>query len=181
MSVRFGLRAWILALALAAIPATALAAIDSYIWLDGMQGEAKSPGHEGAFEIKDFSISAERSTSIGSATSGAGAGKASLHDFTITKTVDRASPMFQRAATNGEHFAQVRVEMRKAGGDPGRQLMTYTFKDVMVTRVQMGRSGDEGPEESITFVYGGMTVQYSGQNDNRLTNRPTVGVQRLAP
>jgi hypothetical protein len=51
------------------------------------EAQAKAvKGGQGAFEIKDFSFGVENPTTIGSATSGAGAGKAKFNEFEITKT-----------------------------------------------------------------------------------------------
>ncbi len=160
MKIRPDLLAWIAATAMAALPATALAAADSFIWFEGEQGNSTDARHKGWFEIKDFSFGAESPTSIGSATSG---GKVKPREFTIRRVTDSASPTFRQAVTSGRHFATVKVEMRKAGGDP-RQLTNYVFTDVSISKFDMKGAGDRGPEESLTFVYGGMTVHYSDQD-----------------
>ncbi len=158
MNIRHGLMAWAAAAAMAAIPASALAAVDAFIWFDGVHGNAKDPAHNDWFEIKDFSFGVENPSTIGSATGGAGAGKVKLNEFTIKKTSDAASPLFKQAAASHRHFPTVKLQMRKAGGDP-KALESYTFTDVMVSAINSSGPGDEGPVESITFVYGKMTTQ----------------------
>jgi type VI secretion system Hcp family effector len=158
MNVRHGLLAWTAAAVMAAIPATALAAVDAFIWFEGVKGPSKYPGHDGAFELKDFSFGVENPTTIGSATGGAGAGKVKFNEFTIKKVSDSSSPMFHQAAASHRRFPTVTVQMRKAGGDPS-QLTGYTFTDVTVSKIDQSGPGDEGPEESITFVYGKLVVQ----------------------
>ena len=154
MNIRLGLMALTVCAALAVIPSTAMAAVDAFIWFDKVAGPSTDAAHPGAFEIKDFSFGAENPTTIGSATGVAGAGKVKFNEFTIKKTTDSASPLFRRSLARGQHFAQVKLEMRKAGGDPA----TYTFSDVSVSKVSWSGPGDEGPEESITFVYGQVAV-----------------------
>jgi hypothetical protein len=43
---------------------------------------------------------------IGSATSGAGAGKIKFNEFTIKKTTDKASPNFYQNSVSGTHYKQ---------------------------------------------------------------------------
>ena len=139
-------------------------------------GEITGPnGKSCAFEIKDFSFSIENPTTIGSATGGAGAGKAKFNEFTITKTPDSASPSFFKNVVAGAHYQKVVLEMRKAGGDPhssGKAFLRYTFDTVFTTKIDWSGPGDEGPEESITFVYGKLTVQYQPQNPDGTSGAP---------
>jgi type VI secretion system secreted protein Hcp len=121
----------------------------------------------GAFEIKDFSFDIENPTTIGSATSGAGAGKIKFNEFTITKTTDSASPVFFKNCCAGAHYQKVVIGMRKAGGDPstaGQPFLQYKFGTVFTTKIDWSSPGDEGPQESITFVYGTLEVQYVSQD-----------------
>lgn len=143
-----------------------LAAVDAFIWFESpgvmqVQGETRDDvytktGDGPAFEIKDFSFGVENPTTIGSATGGAGAGKIKFNEFTIKKTTDSASPAFFQDSLTGNDGQPV-IEMRKAGGDPqsaGKPFLNFKFDTVFTTKVDWSGPGDEGPEESITFVYG---------------------------
>jgi type VI secretion system secreted protein Hcp len=160
-------------------------AVDAFIWFKesdtGMlpvKGETKddvySKKDNPSFEIKDFSFGAENPTTIGSATGGAGAGKVKFNEFTIKKTTDSASPAFFRNCAAGAHYKKVVLEMRKSGGDPqsaGKPFLTFYFETVFTTKIDWSGPGDEGPEESITFVYGKLVVEYwpqkaTGAQDN---------------
>jgi len=126
-----------------------------------------------AFEIKDFSFGVENPTTIGSATGGAGAGKIKFNEFTITKSVDKASPVLFKSCAAGEHYKKVTLEMRKAGGDPqgaGTPFLKYSFSTVFTTKIDWSGPGDEGPEESITFVYGTLGIQYTDQKTGQNTS-----------
>lgn len=122
-------------------------------------------GSNNAFEIKDFSFGVENPTTIGSATGGAGGGKASFHEFTITKNIDSASPAFFKACCSGAHYKSVVIEMRKAGGDgTAKPYLKYTFSVVFVTKINWGGSGDDLPTETITFQYGVIGIQYQQED-----------------
>jgi type VI secretion system secreted protein Hcp len=154
-------------------------AVDAFIWFekagsmadvfgetldDQYKKGGKGPAAAfGAFEIKDFSFGVENPTTIGSATGGAGAGKIKFNEFTIKKTTDTASPAFFKNCCAGAHYKTVTIDMRKAGGDPnttGKAFLRFTFEMVFTTKIDWSGPGDEGPEESITFVYGKLGVVY---------------------
>lgn len=159
MQVRLGLLAWTAAAAMAALPATALAAVDSFIWFEGEPGNSTDARHKGWFEIQEFAIG-------GAATGMASekAEKAKAKEFTIKRVTDSASPTFRQAVTSNRRFPTVKIEMRKAGGKPD-ELVNYVFTNVFISKLNLSGSGARGPEESITFVYGGMTVHYNKQAD----------------
>ena len=134
-----------------------------FLTVEGINGPNGSPC---AFEIKNFSFGVDSSAAIGSGTSGAGAGKVKFNDFTITKTTDSASPVFFKNSVAGSHYGKVILTMRKAGGDPssaGQPFLTFTFGTVFTSKIDWSGPGDEGPEESITFVYGQLGVEYHQQ------------------
>ena len=137
----------------------------SFFTIDGINGQN---GKSCLFEIKDFSFGVENPTTIGSATGGAGAGKATFHEFQITKKSDSASPIFFQHVATGQHFNTATLTMRKAGGDPqsGTAFLVYKFGTVFTTKIDWSGPGDEGPEEQITFVYGKLAVQYQPQKPN---------------
>ena len=98
-------------------------AIDTFIWFvqqSGMQApvgetqdaafKAGGAGLDGdpnpAFELKDWSFKVSNKSTIGSATGGAGGGKAEFGEFTVSKLVDSASTDF---------FRNCRSEERRVG------------------------------------------------------------------
>jgi len=137
-------------------------AVDAFITFE-KAGVGSQP--EG-FEIKDFSFGIENPTTIGSATGGAGAGKVKFNEFTIRKTTDRESPTFFKNCCAGAHYKTVIIEMRKAGGDSAasdKAFLRFKFDTVFTTKIDWSGPGDEGPEESITFVYGKLGIKFIPQ------------------
>jgi len=138
-------------------------------------GETQDSLYQKCFEIKDFSFGIEAPHSIGSATGGAGAGKAKFNEFTIKKTTDKSSPIFFKALGSGIHYPKAQVYIRKAGGDPnstGKAYLVYTFGLVFVTKIDWSGPGDEGPEESITFAYAQLHVGYWAQDSTGARQGP---------
>ncbi len=158
--MRLDLLAWAAAAAMAAIPATAQAAVDSFIWFEGEQGNSTDTQHKGWFEIKELSLNAANQGTVDSSTGRAGSTRGQSREFTVKRVSDSArETFFRQAVTSGKHFKVVKIELRKAG-DP-HPYVNYVFTNVMISKMQMSGSGDKGPEESITFVYGAVTVHYA--------------------
>jgi type VI secretion system secreted protein Hcp len=131
-----------------------------------------------AFEIKDFEIGVENPTTIGSATGGAGAGKVKFNEFQVKKNLDTASPVLFQNCAAGQHYDHAILYCRKAGTSPtgsGKAYLTFVFTTVFTTKVEWSGPGDEGPEETITFVYGTMQVKYQVQQKDGTLGPATVG------
>ena len=80
-----------IAASFAAVPA-AQAADDVFLRVDGIQGDAAVQNVPGYISVGSFNWGAENKMTIGSATGGAGAGKAAFKELTIEKAVDATSP-----------------------------------------------------------------------------------------
>jgi len=121
---------------------------------------------EGAlFEVEDYSFDIEQTLAIGSASTGAGAGKVTFNPFSITRKIDRSSPTFFQNACSGKAFAKVELGMRKSAGNDatGAFFVVFTFKLVAVKTVSWAHD-DEAPKETVTFEYGGLIVRYGMQD-----------------
>lgn len=131
-----------------------------------------------AIAIDSFSFGIHNTVNIGSATGGAGAGKAQFSQFKITKAVDRTSPNLLLYAGRGAHIQQVDLYLRKAGGGKasGAVFLQYSFKLVAVADVQWsGASGDDTVKEEVTFEYGALQVKYTSQAPNGGTGSTYTG------
>ncbi len=133
---------------------------DEYFGTKGAGGQGR-----GCFELKDWSFDVSNKSTIGSATGGAGGGKAEFGEFSISKMVDSASPAFFRNCVAGAHYKTVTLMCRKAGAAPeaaGGPYLGYKFGTVFTTKVAW-KHGDDGPSEDITFVYGTLEIEYKKQ------------------
>jgi type VI protein secretion system component Hcp len=119
---------------------------------------------QGLFEVEDYSFDVEQTLSIGSQSSGAGAGKITFNPFSITRKIDVSSNVFFANAASGKSFKQVGLGMRKSsGGDTsGTFFLAFTFKLVAVKTLSWAHD-DEAPKETVTFEYGGLMITYARQ------------------
>jgi hypothetical protein len=89
-------------------------------------------------------------------------GKVSVHDISITKKVDKSSPVLFKLCVRGKHIPKV-VLLYQASSD-GKQLR-LTLRNVVISadQTQETTKSDPVPQESITFNYGTIQVSYTQQ------------------
>jgi type VI protein secretion system component Hcp len=121
------------------------------------------------FEVEDFSFDIEQTLNIGSSASGIGAGKVIFNPFSITRKIDKASPLLFQMACSGTTFETVVLALADSvgGAKPaaGSIFLRFDFKLVAVKTISW--SYDAGsPKEVVTVEYGGLQLRYSPQNPN---------------
>jgi type VI secretion system secreted protein Hcp len=129
------------------------------------------------FEVEDYSFDIEQTLNIGSQSSGAGAGKVTFNPFSITRKIDKASPIFFEMACSGVPFQSVALSLRKSSGtgSAGTFFLRFDFKLVAVKTISWAHD-DESPKETVTFEYGGLQVRYLQQNpDGSLAKAAIAG------
>ncbi len=137
---------------------------------------AGSPDNPGLFEIEDFSFDIEQVLNIGSQSTGAGAGKVTFNPFSITRKIDKSSPVLFERACSGTPFQQVVLGLRKSSGGKatGQIYLVFMFKLVAVKTISWSYD-DESPKETVTFEYGGLQVHYSQQQPDGKMKTPIPG------
>jgi type VI secretion system secreted protein Hcp len=130
------------------------AAGNTFLKLEGIKGEATDKQHKGEIEISSFSWGVSNSSSIGSATGGAGAGKTTFQSFTITKVLDKTSPLLLQAAAAGKHYKEAELIFSRKAGGTQRDFLYIKMESVLISSVHTQGSGKDGvPQESVTFNF----------------------------
>jgi type VI secretion system secreted protein Hcp len=153
-------------------------AIDAYLFITGITGSG--PG--GAIEIDSFSFGASNSGTAGTGSSGGGAGKVSLSDLTITKTVDSSSPKIFDNVLNGMVISSVVLKVYRGAGGKGStgsptEYLMITLTNCVISGYTLndGTSGSQSPcpptdggrpMESISINFGQLAFQYMPQSGN---------------
>lgn len=141
-------------------------AYDTFLKIEtpNVAGESTASGFTGQIEIYSFSWGASQPVTIGSGTTGAGAGKVSLSDFSIMKKQDKASPLLFQACCKGQHYGKFTFTFRKAGTKPIVYL-EFILEEVYVSSYQLSGSsgGDDAPTESVSLAFGKVTYNYYPQ------------------
>lgn len=163
---------------------SASAAETVYVRLIGgkgaIEGSSKDSAHAGwisgsSVVAGDLNGDSMSDREIGSATSGAGSGKATttasrasagktatardiatgqasgkrMHKpFVIVREIDKTSPQLMKACASGEHFSGAEVELVENG-----RTVRYKMSDVIISLVSKASSGGDRPMESVSFTY----------------------------
>jgi type VI secretion system secreted protein Hcp len=141
-------------------------AVDMFLDIKGeIKGESQDKTHKDEIDVLAWSWGCSQSGSF-HVGGGGGAGKANFQDISVTKWVDTASPILMLYCANGDHFAEAKLTVRKAGAKPLEYLIIH-MKKVLVTSVSTGGSGGEDRlTENVTLNFAQAVVQYSKQKED---------------
>ncbi len=138
-----------------------MAAVDYFLKLDGIDGDATAQGHEKWLEVESFSWGMTN-TGAHDASSGAGAGKAVPSDFTLVLPLGSASPQVFLKALSGDQFDFVQIDATKSNkGNPSTYL-TWKMSDVLISALNTEGGGD-APVEQVSLAFAKIEVQYTPQ------------------
>src|SRR5258708_36967357 len=117
--------------------------VDMFIKIDGITGESKDHKHKDTIDVLAWSWGMSQSGSFHGG-GGGGAGKANVQDLSITKHVDKSSPLLMLSCCNGKHIKEALLTVRKAGENP-LEYLKIKLTEVMVTAVSTGGDGRPDP------------------------------------
>ena len=138
-------------------------AVDMFLKLDGIEGESKDKEHKNQIHIESFSWGLSQTGTFG-AGGGGGAGKVQVHDISISKFTDKASPTLMLYCANGKHVPNGLITVRKAGEKP-LDYLKIKLNDILISAVQSaGNNGSDILSENLTLNFGKVEVQYQEQS-----------------
>ena len=142
-------------------------AVNAYLVIDGRPGPSTSK--QDAIDILSFSFGATQTSVIGSGSSGgeARSGRASVHDVTIMKVVDKVSPLLFDDCVTGNFLKKVDIIYDKPMGDDQQDYYKIHMEDALITSIQHSGS-NENPMESISFAFSKIKVSYNPEEDGSL-------------
>jgi type VI secretion system secreted protein Hcp len=154
-------------------------------------GEANNPTNASttkAFELMSFSLGAMNTVSIGSATSGAGAGKVSFQSFQFVKPLDKYSAQLFKDLSTGTHLASVEIVVRKPGPTGmANPIVQYMLKTVFITSIHWDGASSHATE-TVQGEFGAIQFVLYGQNKSgvpaptsqggwsQVTNQPVTSI-----
>ena len=140
-------------------------AIDMFMKIDGVTGEAKDSKHSGEIDVLSWNwgLSQSGSRHVGG---GGGSGKVSVSDLSFVKYVDKSSTDIALFCCNGKHVASAQLTIRKAGENPVEYLV-IKMTDCLVTNVGGGGSnGEDRLVETISLNFAKVEVDYTPQKED---------------
>ncbi|WED22949.1 type VI secretion system tube protein Hcp [Vibrio sp. JC009] len=138
-------------------------ALDMFLILDEIKGEAQDDVHGDTIDVLSWNWGMSQSGSFHSG-GGGGAGKVTVQDITVTKWIDKSSPVLLKYCSNGDHFEEAKLIVRKAGKKP-LEYLTISMKKVLIKAVSTGGSGGEDKlTENVTLHFKKVKVDYQAQD-----------------
>ena len=136
-----------------------------------LKGESVITKHENEIDVLAWNWGLTQSGTAHRST-GAGAGSANVHDLTITKYVDLATPMLIQECFNGTDLGETVLTFLKVGGGKGNQfeyLKITMSGTVMISSVTSGGSagGDDTFSETVTLNFASVKIDYTSQTANQ--------------
>jgi len=136
---------------------------DIYVKIEGIPGEATDADHKDWIEAISFNHSITQPASATASSAGGGTtARAEHQDYTITKYVDKASPLLYQYCSSGKHIDKVTIDMMRASGDSRVKYMEVVMEQVIISHVSPG-AGSEFPVEGVSFNYADIKWTYSQQ------------------
>jgi type VI secretion system secreted protein Hcp len=149
-----------------------MAAVDYFLKIDGVDGEAADAKHKGEIDVLAWSWGATNSGDHATG-GGGGAGKVQMMDFTFTMAINKATPTLFLACANGKHIKSAVLVCRKAGGDQ-QEYLKITMSDVLVSSYQTGGSAASSviPTEQFTLNFAKIEKEYKPQKPDGTLDAP---------
>lgn len=145
-------------------------AVDIFLKIDGIDGESKEAAHRDWIEVSSWNWGVQQVTTP---RDGAGAGKVSVQDLTITKSLDKASPALMQSCATGRRMKEVTLDLTRQKNDR-QTYFTVKLSDVLVSSYKAGSAADRPdnqPREEITLSFIKIEMIYNEIDCN--TNKVT--------
>lgn len=133
---------------------------DVFLQINGIPGESTDEKHQNWIEVLSYSHGVSQMSSGERSTGGAATGGRCDHqDFSIVKSLDKASPLLNLHCSDGKHIDKITIELCRATGDK-QPYMLYKLVDSVVSSVCINGGGGGIPTETVTFNYGAIYWTY---------------------
>jgi type VI secretion system secreted protein Hcp len=151
-------------------------AFDICIKIGTIPGEYATEGHADEIEVLSWHWGLTQSSSAHHG-KGGGAGSANVHDLTIKKYVDKASPTLVEQCFHGINQTEAILCVRKAGDTSGMDFIKITMSGVVyITSVQTGEAlPNDMYGETVTLNFSDVKFEYKVQQDDHSDGPVTTG------
>jgi type VI secretion system secreted protein Hcp len=115
----------------------AVAAETIFLKLQGIPGEAAAPGHKDDIVVSSYSQAMSNTPGGATSSGGSSAGKVTCGAITITKSLDKSSPLLIGAVTQGQRIATGEITFQSAGATAA-SVVRYkvTLQDIVVGLIE---------------------------------------------
>lgn len=139
-------------------------AMDMFLKIEGVPGESQDLKHKDWIELLSYSHGISRPIT------GSGAGRQTgipqYSDVTVTKVIDKSSPLLMLNCSMGTVHPSMIIEMRRPSfiSPSAENYVKYTLQNVLISSFRpsgSASSGDAVPTESISLNFTQMDMYYA--------------------
>ena len=135
---------------------------DTYLKIDGIDGESVHSDHKGEIEVIAFDWLLRRVST--SSFGGGGAGRPVLRDLTAITRLQSSGPALMLSCASGKHIDKAVLTLRRTVQEREFAFLKVTMEDCLVSSYQQaGSSGDSRPTDSMSLNFTKITVEYKFQ------------------
>lgn len=139
---------------------------DFYLKIDTIVGESEDHEHKDWIEVESFSWG-ESQAIVGTTSSSGGRTAERVHhqDLSITKLIDKSTPILELACSSGQHFKKAELELFRASADGDKRVRYYkiTLTDLIISSFSQQGGGGGIPHEQVSFNYAEIKWEYIPQ------------------
>lgn len=136
---------------------TAGLAASMYLRLDGIEGESTSDRYKGQIEVQAFSFGVTGAG--GRTTTGTVTTTATMQGLSITKRVDKSSPLLFQFAASGRVIPQGVLTIVSAGAEQ-QEVARLKLGQIVVSAYQTGGGSASDATDSFSLTFGTIDYEY---------------------
>lgn len=123
--------------------------VESFLSLPPIRGDSKTDNHKAEIEILGFGSGVEVEVALGG---GGGASKPQFFEITVSKKIDRASPLLFVNCATGKIFPIATLTMAKVTQSGVTDIFTIVLTNARITRITTNaQAGAVAEEVSLSF------------------------------
>jgi type VI secretion system secreted protein Hcp len=140
-------------------------AVNAYLMVDGVEGPSTSLAN--AIDVLSFSFGVSQTSTYGAGASGkeAKAGRADFTNLTISKVLDKTTPLLADHCASGNIIKSVYLQYAKPVGDEQDPYFRVYIQDALVTGVHLSGT-NENPSETVSFAFQQVEWGYKPEKDD---------------
>lgn len=139
-------------------------AVNAYLKIDGVNGQAKATGKAGFIDIGSFDFGVSQSVHPGSQGEDKHSGKASFTCLNVSKVVDKTSTDLFLACAKGHVYPNVKLTYDKPiKGGKQEEYFYLELTNAIIANASYGGGADH-PSEQVSFSFDKIKMGYKAEN-----------------